>query len=110
MEVECDEDILHFFPLFVKLSKKYEDLDHLLKPNWHQRIFNQNGDYAFTIRDTLRICFNNRLPIKEFAYHGGKYVEVATERRPSIVFTFVLSHHHHHHHHKPENMQHVHNE
>ena len=99
VEVECDEDVFSLFSLLCNKKiergrtfyhpKQLSDLNQLLKINWHQRIFNENGDYAFIIPDTLRISLNRRIPIKEFSYHGGKYIEVATERRSIMVFTFV---------------------
>ena len=51
-----------------------QTLNHLLGIKWDERIFNENGDFAFVIEGTVRFWSSRRTPIQEFKVIGGKYI------------------------------------
>ena len=71
--------------------KDLRDLDHLLGLNWDKRIVNKAGDFAYVVKDQLRITVTSRKPVKEYMYQGGAYVEVANEQHQALAFNFTTS-------------------
>ena len=47
-----------------------QTLNHLLGLKWDERIFNENGDFAFVIEGTVRFWLARRNPIQEFKVMG----------------------------------------
>ena len=66
-----------------------QTLNHLLGLKWDERIFNENGDFAFVIEGTVRFWLARRNPIQEFKVIGGKYIKSEIEDNFYLVFTFV---------------------
>lgn len=66
-----------------------QTLNHLLGLNWDERIFNENGDFAFVIEGTVRFWLARRNPIQEFKVIGGKYIKSEIEDNFYSTFTFV---------------------
>ena len=63
--------------------------NHLLGLKWDERIFNENGDFAFVIEGTVRFWLARRNPIQEFKVIGGKYIKSEIEDNFYLAFTFV---------------------
>ena len=72
------------------LPYTFSSLDCVLGRNWHKRIYNRLGDFAYVCEGRLKFCIRNRRPIISFEYHGGAYIETVTEKKPVIVATFVI--------------------
>lgn len=66
-----------------------QTLNHLLGLKWDERIFNENGDFAFVIEGTVRFWLARRNPIQEFKVIGGKYIKSEIEDNFYLAFTFV---------------------
>ena len=66
-----------------------QTLNHLLGLKWDERIFNENGDFAFVIEGTVRFWLARRNPIQEFKVIGGKYIKSEIEDNFYLTFTFV---------------------
>ena len=49
----------------LKLLLSNHKLNHLLRTKWNERIFNENGDYAFVPEGTVRFWLS-KTPIQEF--------------------------------------------
>lgn len=66
-----------------------EALNHLLGIKWDERIFNENGDFAFVFDKTVRFWLSRKTAIQEFKVIGGKYIRSEIEDNLCVVFTFV---------------------
>ena len=66
-----------------------EDLNHLLGIKWEVRIFNENGDFAYVIENTVRFWLSRKTAIQEFKVIGGKYIRSEIEDSLFVVFKFV---------------------
>ena len=66
-----------------------EALNHSLGNKWDERIFNENGDFAFVIEKTMRFWLSRKTAIQEFEVIGGKYIRSEIEDNLCVVFTFV---------------------
>lgn len=51
------------------------DLDELLGLKWNERIFYDNGDFAYVMNGTVRYWLSKRNSVVEFKYMGGKYIK-----------------------------------
>lgn len=51
------------------------DLDELLGLKWNERIFYENGDFAYVMNGTVRYWLSKRNSVVEFKYMGGKYIK-----------------------------------
>lgn len=49
-----------------------EALNHSLGIKWDERIFNENGDFAFVIEKTVRFWLSRKTAIQEFKVIGGE--------------------------------------
>ena len=65
------------------------NLDHLLGLKWNERVFNENGDFAYVVKGTVKYWLTKKNPIIEFKYMGGKFVRSEIEGLHILVFTFV---------------------
>ena len=65
------------------------DLDELLGLKWNERIFNENGDFAYVMNGTVRYWLTKRNTVVEFKYIGGKYIKSEIEDSFMLVFNFV---------------------
>lgn len=73
----------------VHTIKDNADLDHILGLKWNERIFNENGDFAYVVNGTVQYWLTKRNPIMEFKYIGGKFVRSEIEGLYALVLTFV---------------------
>ena len=69
--------------------KDNNSLDHLLGLKWSERVFNENGDFAYVVKGTVKFWLAKRNPITEFKYIDGKLVRSAIQGLYMLVFTFV---------------------
>lgn len=56
---------------------------------WNEKIFNENGDFAYVVNGTVQYWFNKRNPIMEVKYIGGEFVQSEIEGLYALVLTFV---------------------
>ena len=100
VEVRIDQDVFNGGLALVGKAKtergkvvhsidSNQTLNHLLGLKWDERIFNENGDFAFVIEGTVRFWLARRNPIQEFKVIGGKYIKSEIEDNFYLVFTFV---------------------
>lgn len=100
VEVRIDQDVFNGGLALVGKAKtergkvvhsidSNQTLNHLLGLKWDERIFNENGDFAFVIEGTVRFWLARRNPIQEFKVIGGKYIKCEIEDNFYLVFTFV---------------------
>ena len=73
----------------VHTIKDNVDLDHLLGSKWNERIFNENGDFAYVVNGTVTYWLTKRKPIVEYKLIGGKFVRSEIEGVHALVLTFV---------------------
>ena len=48
------------------ISSNQPDFESKLRIIWDERIFNENGDYAFVTEGTVRFWLSKKTPIQEF--------------------------------------------
>ena len=73
----------------VHTIKDNVDLDHLLGSKWNERIFNENGDFAYVVNGTVTYWLTKRKAIVEYKLIGGKFVRSEIEGVHALVLTFV---------------------
>ena len=82
VEVRVDKDVFDEGLALAGKSKKEREktvyrvssnhtLNNLLRIKWNERIFNENGDYAFVTGGTVRFWLSKKTPIQELQVIGG---------------------------------------
>ena len=100
IEVNVDPDVfsaglgrvvkpIHYRGKEVYSIKENNCLNGLLGLKWNERILNQNSDFSYVVKGTVKYWLSQRNSIVEYKYIGGKYVKSEIEDSHFVVFSFV---------------------